>query len=135
MVSIGKLLNPFYENRGYNAAGGAQALARFSRPTAFLFNSLVATNDTFRLKRRAYPKGGEGANPGILSNYVGVPFGASSGYLAQNTSYPGPSVIKKGEFNRPVYILLASESFFLDAVAPLLPKHGRRFQPQYAKGY
>lgn len=116
VASTGKL-NPFYENWGYNAAGGAQALARFPRPTTYLFNTLIASNDTFRLKRLAYPKGGEGVNPEILSNYVAVPFGASSGYLAQNTSYLGPSVIKKGEFNRPMYIMLAAESFFLLAEA------------------
>ncbi|HEY0060395.1 MAG TPA: SusD/RagB family nutrient-binding outer membrane lipoprotein, partial [Flavisolibacter sp.] len=116
VASAGKL-NPFYENWGYNAANGVQALGRFPRPTTFLFNNLIATNDTFRLKRLAYPKGGEGANPEILSNYVGVPFGASSGYLSQNTSYLGPSVIKRGEFNRPMYIMLAAESFFLLAEA------------------
>jgi hypothetical protein len=119
VASAGKL-NPFYENWGYNAAGGAQALARFPRPTTYLFSSLISTNDTFRLKRLAYPKGGEGVNPEIISNYVGVPYGASSGYLAQNTSYLGPSVIKKGEFNRPMYIMLAAESFFLMAEAKQL---------------
>jgi len=62
VASTGKL-NPFYENWGYNAAGGAQALARYPRPTLFLFNSLKATNDTFRMKRIAYPKGGQGLNP------------------------------------------------------------------------
>ncbi|MDB5252572.1 MAG: hypothetical protein JWP27_1741 [Flaviaesturariibacter sp.] len=113
VASAGKL-NPFYENWGYNAAGGAQALGRFPRPTTFLFTSLISTDDTFRLKRLAYPKGGELAgNAEIVSNYVGVPYGASSGYLAQNTSFLGPSVIKRGEFNRPMYIMLAAESFFL----------------------
>lgn len=116
VASAGKL-NPFYENWGYNAAGGAQALARFPRPTTFLFNTLIASNDTFRLKRLAYPIGGEGVNPEIISNYAGVPFGASSGYLSQNTSYLGPSVIKKGDFNRPMYLMLAAESFFLLAEA------------------
>ncbi|MDQ6608440.1 MAG: SusD/RagB family nutrient-binding outer membrane lipoprotein [Bacteroidota bacterium] len=119
IASTGKQ-NPFYENWGYNAAGGAQALARFPRPTTFLFNTLIASNDTFRLKRLAYPKGGEGKQPEILSNYVGVPFGVSSGYLSQNTSYLGPSVIKKGEFNRPMYIMLAAESFFSLAEAKQL---------------
>jgi hypothetical protein len=119
VASTGKL-NPFYENWGYNAAGGAQALARFPRPTSFLFTTLIASNDTFRLKRLAYPKGGEGVNPEIISNYVGVPFGASSGYLAQNTSYLGPSVIKKGDFGRPMYIMLAAESFLLLAEAKQL---------------
>lgn len=116
IASNGKM-NPFYENWGYNAAGGAQALARFPRPTQFLFNTLIAANDTFRLKRLAYPRGGEGVRAEIVSNYVGVPFGASSGYLAQNTSYLGPSVIKKGEFNRPMYLMLAAESFLLLAEA------------------
>ncbi|MCW3073381.1 MAG: hypothetical protein JWP69_450 [Flaviaesturariibacter sp.] len=111
VASTGKL-NPVYENWGYNAAGGVQALARFPRPTTYLFNSLIATGDTFRLKRLAFPKGGEAANNAeIVSNYVGVPFGASSGYLAQNTSYLGPSIIKRGEFNRPMYLMLAAESF------------------------
>lgn len=114
--STGKL-NPFYENWGYNAAGGAQALARYPRPTTFLFSSLVATNDTFRMKRIAYPKGGEGVNPEIISNYVGVPFGIGSGYLSQNTSYIGPSQIKKGEFARPMILLTNAESQFLLAEA------------------
>src|SRR5688572_18832490 len=95
VASTGKL-NPFYETWGYNAAGGKQSLARYPRPTEFLFNALKASNDTFRMKRLAYPKGGEGVNPEIISNYVGVPFGISSGYLSQNTSYIGPSQIKKG---------------------------------------
>lgn len=116
VASAGKL-NPFYETWGYNAAGGAQALARYPRPTTFLFNSLIATNDTFRMKRLAYPKGGEGVNPEIISNYVGVPFGISSGYLSQNTSYIGPSQIKKGEFNRPMILMTNAESQFLLAEA------------------
>lgn len=116
VASTGKL-NPFYETWGYNAAGGAQALARYPRPTTFLFNSLIATNDTFRMKRIAYPKGGEGVNPEIISNYVGVPFGISSGYLSQNTSYIGPSQIKKGEFARPMILMTNAESQFLLAEA------------------
>jgi len=120
VASTGKL-NPIYETWGYNAAGGAQALARFPRPTTYLFSSLISTGDTFRLKRLAFPRGGESAgNAEIVSNYVGVPFGASSGYLAQNTSYLGPSIIKKGEFNRPMYLMLAAESFFLLAEAKQL---------------
>jgi hypothetical protein len=105
-------MNPFYETWGYNAAGGAQSLARYPRPTVFLFNSLIATNDTFRMKRIAYPKGGQGVNPEIISNYVGVPFGVSSGYLSQNTSYIGPSQIVKGEFNRPMILMTNAESQF-----------------------
>lgn len=116
VASAGKL-NPFYETWGYNAAGGAQALARYPRPTTFLFNSMISTNDTFRMKRLAFPKGGEGVNPEIISNYVGVPFGVSSGYLSQNTSYIGPSQIKKGEFGRAMILMTNAESQFLLAEA------------------
>jgi hypothetical protein len=116
VASSGKM-NPFYETWGYNAAGGAQSLARYPRPTVFLFSSLIATNDTFRMKRLAYPKGGQGVNPEIISNYVGVPFGVSSGYLSQNTSYIGPSQIVKGEFNRPMILMTNAESQFLLAEA------------------
>lgn len=117
VASTGKM-NPFYETWGYNAAGGAQGLARFPRPTVFLFETLKASNDTFRLKRLAYPKGGQSAgNAEIVENYVAVPYGASSGYLSQNTSYLGPSVIVKGEFNRPMYLMLGAEVNFLLAEA------------------
>src|SRR4030095_3798667 len=116
VASTGKL-NPFYETWGYNAAGGAQALARYPRPTTFLFNTLTATLDTFRMKRLAYPIGGEGVNPEIIANYAGVPFGAPSGYLSQNTSYIGPSQIKKGDFARPMILMTNAESQFLLAEA------------------
>jgi hypothetical protein len=112
VASTGKM-NPFYETWGYNASGGAQALARYPRPTLFLVNTLKANDDTFRLKRLAYPSGGQAAaKPEIVANYVGVPFGASSGYLAQNTSYIGPSQIVKGEFNRPMILMTNAEVQF-----------------------
>lgn len=116
VASTGKL-NPFYETWGYNAAGGAQSLARYPRPTEYLFNTLKAANDTFRMKRLAYPNGGEGVMPEIIANYQGVPFGIASGYLSQNTSYIGPSQIKKGEFNRPMILMTNAESQFLLAEA------------------
>jgi len=116
VASAGKL-NPFYENWGYNASGGAQAIARYPRPTEFLFTTLKAANDTFRMKRLAYPNGGEGALPEIITNYLGVPFGVSSGYLSQNTSYIGPSQIKKGDFARPMLLMTNAESQFLLAEA------------------
>jgi hypothetical protein len=117
LASTGKQ-NPFYENWGYNAAGGTQAIGRYPRPTLFLFNTLKATNDTFRLKRLAWPNGGEPANRlEILSNYTPVPFGASSGYLATGSAYIGPSQIKKGEFNRPMILMTNAEVKFLLAEA------------------
>lgn len=116
IATAGKL-NPFYESYGYNASGGAQSYGRYPRPTQFLFNSLIAAKDTFRLKRLAFPKGGEGVNAEIVSNYVGIPFGATTGFLSQNTSYIGPSQIKKFEYNRPMILMTNSESQFLLAEA------------------
>jgi len=138
--------NPFYDNWGYDPNGATRALGRYPRPTTFLFNTLIATNDTFRLKRLAYAYGGEGsstpgvsAQPEVLSNYIGVPYGISSGYLAQNTSYIGPSVIVKGVVNNPMYLLTAAEAYFLLAeakqrygVAVNLPVNGT---DGTAKGY
>ncbi|WP_315821141.1 SusD/RagB family nutrient-binding outer membrane lipoprotein [Paraflavitalea speifideaquila] len=48
-----------------------------------------------------------------------VPFGASSGYLAQNSSYIGPAQIVRGVFNKPMVLFTAAESFFLLAEAKL----------------
>lgn len=123
IASDGKT-NPFYDRWGYAANGTARPLGRYPRPTVFLFNVLKASNDTFRLKRLFYAAGGEHPNnPGVsakgdtLKHYVAVPFGASSGYLAQNTSYIGPSQIVKGVFNKPMVLMTAAESFFLLAEA------------------
>ena len=117
VASAGKL-NPFYENWGYNSAGGSQALGRYPRPTLFLFNTLKAANDTFRMKRLAYPNGGQGVLPEVISNYTGVPFGDASGiYLSQATSYIGPSQIVSGDFARPMILMTNAESQFLLAEA------------------
>jgi len=126
IASTGKM-NPFYENWGYTAAGGAQALARLPRPTKYLFDVMKAANDTFRMKRIAYANGGEnGNNPGvstqpeIIANYTGVPFGISSGYAASVSSYPGPAIVVKNQFNRPMILMESAESFFLLAEAKQL---------------
>jgi hypothetical protein len=122
-ASTGKQ-NPFYERFGYQASGTIQSYARFPRPTAYLFDVLKASNDTFRLKRMAYARNGENPNtPGVsrevenIANYVGVPFGASSGYTAQASSYIGPAVITRGRFDQPLYFMIAAESQLLLAEA------------------
>ena len=123
LATAGKT-NPMYDRWAYDPNGATRSLARFPRPTRFLFESLIATNDTFRMKRLAYAAGGENtSNPGvstreeIVSNYVGVPFGIASGFTAPATSYIGPSQFVKGQFNKPYYLFLASESQFLLAEA------------------
>jgi hypothetical protein len=119
LATAGKT-NPIYDRWGYDANGAVRALARFPRPTKFLFDVLTASNDTFRLKRLAYAKGGENtAKPGtstapeVLSNYVGVPFGIASGFTAPASSYIGPSLFVKGEFSRPFILMTAAEIQFL----------------------
>jgi hypothetical protein len=118
LPTTGKL-NPVYETWGYSAAGAVLALARFPRPTEFLFTTLKAANDTFRLKRYAYAAGGENpSTPGVstkpefVANYVGVPFGIGSGFTAPASSYIGPSVLVKGAFDKPIILLTAAETQF-----------------------
>src|SRR5215204_1388259 len=123
LASTGKT-NPFYDSWGYDASGAIRALARYPRPTVFLFDVLKATDDTFRLNRLFYASGGEnGSNPGVstnvevMSNYVPVPYGAASGYLSQNTSPIGPAIIVRNQFSRPMVLMTGAESFFLLAEA------------------
>ena len=112
-------INQIYDRWGYSAAGATRSLGRFPRPTKFLFDVLIANNDTFRLKRLAYARGGEnGSTPGVstaaevVTNYVGVPFGIASGFTAPASSYIGPSLLVKGAFNRPVVLMTAAEIQF-----------------------
>lgn len=123
LASAGKT-NPYYDRWGYDANGAVRSLGRFPRPTKYLFDVLIASNDTLRLKRLAYAKGGEnGSNPGVsaaaevISNYVGVPFGIASGYTAPASSYIGPSVLVKGQFGKNMILMTAAEAQFLLAEA------------------
>lgn len=114
LATAGKL-NPVYDRWGYDANGGRRALNNFPRITKFLVDELKANNDTLRLKRIAYAVGNEGsvagvsAKPEIAANYSGTPFGASSGYLPGNTCALGPSLLVKGDYNRPYIIMTAAE--------------------------
>lgn len=112
-------INPFYDNYGYSETGARRANNNWPRMTDFLLSTMKATGDTVRMKRVAYAIGNEdGANPGVSlkaevnSNYVGVKFGANSGYLPGNSSAPGPSVLTKGQFNKPYIIMTAAEIQF-----------------------
>jgi len=114
LATAGKL-NPLYDRWGYDANGAKRALNNFPRLTQYLVNSLKTSNDTLRLKRIAYATGGEGTTAGVSSkaelaaNYVGVPFGASSGYLPAGSSALGPSLLVKGAYDKPYLLLTASE--------------------------
>ncbi|RCR71307.1 SusD/RagB family nutrient-binding outer membrane lipoprotein [Larkinella punicea] len=123
LATAGKL-NPIYDRWGYDANGAKRALNNYPRLTKFLIDGLKASGDTLRMKRIAYANGGEnGSNPGVSTlkevsaNYSGTPFGVSSGYLPANTTSLGPSLIVKGDFNRPYILMTASEVQFLLAEA------------------
>jgi hypothetical protein len=123
LATAGKT-NPYYDRWGYDANGATRSLGRFPRPTKNLFDMLKAADDTFRLKRMAYARGGEnGNNPGVStaaevsSNYVGTPYGVSSGFTAPSTSAIGPALIVKGQFARNLIIMTAAEAQFLLAEA------------------
>ena len=116
--------NPFYDRFGYTITGATQGYGRFPRISKNLFDLMVSANDTFRIKRIAYAKGGENTgNPGtsvateLISNYVAVPYGVSSGYTAPSTSYIGPSVLVKNQYNKPFIVFQSSEAYFLLAEA------------------
>ncbi|MEZ4904017.1 MAG: SusD/RagB family nutrient-binding outer membrane lipoprotein [Spirosomataceae bacterium] len=117
LATAGKL-NPVYDRWGYDANGAKRALNNYPRLTQYLVNSLKASKDTLRLKRLGYATGGESATPGVSTkaelavNYIGVPFGASSGYLPAGASALGPSLLVKGEFNRPYILMTAAEIQF-----------------------
>lgn len=109
-------INFFYDLYGYSETGARRAYNNWPRMTDFLLSTLKATGDSVRMKRMAYAIGNEdGANPGVSlkpeinSNYVGVKFGANSGYLPGNSSAPGPSVLTKGQFSKPFIIMTAAE--------------------------
>ncbi len=123
LASAGKT-NPYYDRWGYDPNGAVRSLGRFPRITKYLVDVLVASNDTLRLKRLAYAKGGEsGSNPGVsvnaelVSNYVGIPFGTASGYTATVSSAIGPCQIVKGQFGKKMILMTAAEAQFLLAEA------------------
>ncbi len=119
LATAGKL-NPVYDRWGYDANGAKRALNNYPRLTRFFVNSLKDSKDSVRLKRIGYANGGESAGtPGtsaskeIMANYTGVPFGQSSGFLPAACSSLGPSLLVKGEFNRPYILFTAAEAQFL----------------------
>lgn len=122
LATAGKL-NPLYDRWGYDANGAKRALNNYPRLTKFLVDGLKATGDTFRLKRIGYANGGENGNlPGVsvnaevASNYTGIPFGAPA-YLPAGTSSLGPSLLVKGQYNKPYILFTATEVQFLLAEA------------------
>ncbi len=139
LATAGKL-NPIYDRWGYDANGAKRALNNYPRLTEFLVNSLKASNDTLRLKKIGYANGGEnGAVPGtsnnkeIAANYTGVPFGKSSGFLPASCSALGPSLLVKGEYNRPFIVFTAAEAQLLLAEAKY--RYSDINFPGTAKGY
>lgn len=139
LATAGKL-NPIYDRWGYDANGAKRALNNYPRLTKFLIDNLKTSADTVRMKRLAYATGGENAaNAGVSTkaevsaNYVGTPFGASSGYLPANTSSLGPSLLVKGQFDRAYIIMTATEVQFLLAEAK--QRYADVTLPGTAQGY
>lgn len=111
--------NPVYNTWGYSATGAKLGLSNYPRLTQYFVNSLKANNDTFRLKRFGYANGGENqatpgvsVNPEIASNYTGIPFGISSGFLPSAACALGPSLLAKGDYGRPYVMFTAAEVQF-----------------------
>lgn len=121
-------LNPLYLSIGYNDAGTPVSGNSLIRMSNVLIEALKDNADTFRLKRIAYPIGGEDQNnpgnaqrPMIAANYTGVPLGARGPeYATPLSSGPGPAVIVRstGAANG-IVLMTAAECFFLQAEAAL----------------
>ena len=126
LATAGKT-NPYYDRWGYNPSGAVQSLGRYPRPTKFLIDWYKSSGDSVRMKKAFYAIGGEnGSAPGTSvrvesnANYAGVPFGAGSGYTAGTVSPIGPSMITKGQYNKPYNVFTAAETNFLLAEAKLV---------------
>jgi len=114
-------LNPFYggaAGMGYNENDVELTNHRFYKVGSFLIDYLKATNDTFRLQRKADMKvAGNNGNKNDFSNYTGVNLGQRSGASETVVSSIGSSLIVRGEATRPVVFMTAAESYFLQAEA------------------
>jgi len=126
--SSGKM-NPFWGSN-YNTAGTyTQTLYRAG---AFAINTMKALNDTVRLKYFYTPIGG--ITDSSLSKYNGNFFG-DQGVPNSGTSQIGAGVLKN--YNQGAVIMLAAESYFLQAEAVLrgwITISGETAQSLYEKG-
>lgn len=96
--------NPFYARFGYNAVGNVTNGFRSTGPSAYSFNFLQNTSDP-RINRLWQPNSRGG--------FSGTVQAASGGRPASF----GPAFIERGVANKNVYLMLASESYFLQAEA------------------
>lgn len=119
-------LNPYYGTWGYNENDVEQQNHRFYKTGAVIVNFFKNTLDTFRLQRIADPKVGSPILDPItglvdknnFNNYVGVPLGAQgNSYLETLCSSVGSALVVKGDAVRPIIVLSAAESYFLQAEA------------------
>jgi hypothetical protein len=109
-------LNFFYGSFGYNENDVEVTNHRFYKMGEFLIDNLKATEDSFRLQRKADPKVAGDKNN--FDDYVGVPLGATgSSYLETLVSSIGAAQVVRGEATRPMVLLTAAESYFLQAEA------------------
>ena len=133
--NIAGKLNPFYANYGYNELNVVQSNHQYRKMGAVLMNWLktslmrptppgvgavaaTAAADTFRLQGLAWPIGTSVIAPSTnLSNYVGIPLGAGSGFATASSSAIGPFMIMQGQGTRPGLLMLLAEVNFLQAEA------------------
>lgn len=133
--NIAGKLNPFYENFGYNNLNIVTSNHQYRKMNAVLVNWLktsattnaivttgnvapTANADTFRLQNLVWPIGTSVITPSnTLSDYVGIPLGAGSGYGTASSSAIGPFMVQQGQGTRPGMLMLLAEVRFLMAEA------------------
>jgi hypothetical protein len=128
-VNIAGKLNPFYNGFGYNEIGNVQTNYQYRKLNGVLVNFLKNSGgiaDTFRLQNLAYPIGTQFNNSTLaatsitsgtatVGSYVGVNLGAGSGFATANASPIGPIAVQFPFSTRPGMLMLAAESYFLQA--------------------
>jgi Starch-binding associating with outer membrane len=128
-VNIAGKLNPFYANFGYNEINNVQSNYQYRKMNSVLINFLKNSNgvaDTFRLQSLAYPIGSTFNNSttaafsitsgtATVAGYIGVNMGIGSGFATDQSSPIGPIAVQSPFSTRPGTLMLAAESFLLQA--------------------
>ncbi|MDF2188120.1 SusD/RagB family nutrient-binding outer membrane lipoprotein [Paraflavitalea sp. CAU 1676] len=117
-------LNPVYAYTGFDQNDASVQGRDLYRISKHLIDTLIASDDTVRLKYIAdvapgkRPANAPAFYQGLKEDYVGVEFGGEGDeYLAPKTSPIGPGLVVRGEGTKAQVVFTAAESYFLQAEA------------------
>ena len=128
-VNIAGKLNPFYGGFGYNEIGNVLSNYQYRKMNGVLINFLKNSGgaaDTLRLQSLAYPIGSTfstsassafsiTSGTATVPQYIGVNFGAGSGFATDQSSPIGPLAVQFPFSTRAGMLMLGAESYLLQA--------------------